>query len=237
MKTFPEVFCRGPLRRRSFLRLGLAGFAGLSLPDLFRLRANAAQAGSRRSSIIVVWLHGGASHIETYDPKPKAPSEYRGLFDPIDTRVPGLQFCELLPRQAQIADKFTILKSLVHTGFCHDDGPQQIFTGHPFQGRRLQPDHPDLFTIANFLRADPTRELPNYVGVYPIPYLGSAYLGPAYDPFSVYGDPNSPTFEVPNIGLKDRQAADRLEHRIGLRVGLDRLRKEIDQKRNMDAMD
>ncbi|HEY2249707.1 MAG TPA: DUF1501 domain-containing protein, partial [Planctomycetaceae bacterium] len=129
--------CLGPLRRRDFLRLGLAGFAGLSLPELFRLRADAAMPhASRRSAIIVVWLHGGASHLETYDPKPQAPSEYRGPFGPIDTRIPGLQFSELLPLQAAQADKFTVLKSLVHTGFCHDDGPQQIFTGHPIQGRR-----------------------------------------------------------------------------------------------------
>jgi len=211
MKTFSKTDCLGPLRRRSFLRLGLAGFAGLSLPELFRLRAEAAEpANSRRSAIIVVWMHGGASHLETYDPKPDAPSEYRGPYSPIDTKVPGLSVCELLPRQAAIADKFTVLKSLVHTGFCHDDGPQQIFTGHPIQGRRLKPDNPDLFSIANYLRSDPSRNLPNYIGVNPIPYLGSAYLGPTYDPFAVYGDPNAPEFEVPNIGLKDREAAARL---------------------------
>jgi len=230
--------CRGPLLRRDFLRLGLAGFAGLSLPELFRLRAEAATpASSRRSAIIVVWLHGGASHLETYDPKPQAPSEYRGPFEPIDTRVAGLQFSELLPLQAAMADKFTVLKSLVHTGFCHDDGPQQIFTGHPIQGRRLKPEDPDLFSIVNFLRNDPSRNLPNYVGVNPIPYLGSAYLGPSYDPFAVYGDPNAPEFVVPNIGLKDRETADRLGERIGLRVNLDRLRRELDQGGNMQALD
>jgi uncharacterized protein (DUF1501 family) len=238
MKRFANTNCHGPIRRRSFLRLGLAGFTGLSLPDLFRRRAEAAEPNSsRRSAIIVVWLHGGASHLETYDPKPEAPSEYRGPFSPIDTKVPGLRFCELLPRQAAIADKFTVLKSLVHTGFCHDDGPQQIFTGHPIQGRRLKPDNPDMLTIANYLRSDPTRNLPNYIGVNPIPYLGSAYLGPTYDPFAVYGDPNSPEFTVPNIGLKDGEAATRLGERIGLRVSLDRLRRDIDQGKNMAALD
>ncbi|MBI3865089.1 MAG: DUF1501 domain-containing protein [Planctomycetia bacterium] len=230
--------CAGPVRRREFLRLGLAGFAGLSLPDLFRLRATAgSRSERRRSAIIVVWLHGGASHIETFDPKPDAPSEYRGPFESIDTRIPGLQFSELLPRMAGIADKFTVLKSLVHTGFCHDDGPQQIFTGHPLQGRRLKPDDPDLLTIANYLRNDPARDLPNYVGVNPIPYLGSAYLGPAYDPFAVYGDPNAPDFAVPNIGIKDADGAARLKQRIGLRVGLDRLRRDVDTGKNMEALD
>lgn len=237
MDRAPKTACAGPIRRRDLLRLGLTGFSTLGLPDLFRLRAETPSAPARRSALIVVWLHGGASHLETYDPKPKAPSEYRGPYDPIDTRIPGLQFCELLPRQAALADKFTMLKGLVHTGFCHDDGPQQIFTGHPLQGRRLQPDHPDLLTIANYLRADAGRSLPNYIGVNPIPYLGSAYLGPTYDPFSITGDPNSSGFEVPNIGLKDRQSALRLEDRIGLRTSLDRVRREIDRKGNMEAMD
>ncbi|MFN0056167.1 MAG: DUF1501 domain-containing protein [Planctomycetales bacterium] len=238
MPRLAQSRCAGPTRRREFLRLGLTGFASLSLADLFRMRtASAAPPPARRTSVLVVWLHGGASHLETYDPKPDAPSEYRGPFDPIATRVPGLNYCELLPRQAAIADKVTVLRSLVHTGFCHDDGPQQIFTGHPIQGRRLKPDNPDLLSIANFLRTDPDRDLPNYVGVGPIPYLGSAYLGPAHEPFAVHGDPNAPTFEVPNIGLKDEEQARRLSQRIGLRVSLDRLRREIDRGGNMEAMD
>lgn len=224
--------------RREFLRLGLGGFVGMGLSDLFRLRESAHAGDSgRQSSLLVVWLHGGASHIETYDPKPSAPAEYRGPYQPIATRIPGVQFCELLPKQAAIADKITVLRSLVHTGFCHDDGPQQIFTGHPIQGRRLKPDHPDLFSITDFLRADPQRNLPNYVGVGPIPYLGSAYLGPSHEPFVVAGDPNSPEFSVPNIGLGDEKQAGRLERRIGLRVSLDRLQREVDRGGNMEAMD
>jgi hypothetical protein len=237
----PKTHCAGPLRRREFLRLGLTGFAGLSLPALYRLRAQAAAAETgasrERTALIVVWLHGGASHLETFDPKPLAPAEYRGPYSPIDTSVPGLRYCELLPRQASIADKCVVLRSLVHTGFCHDDGPQQIFTGHPLQGRRLAPEHPDLLTIANYVRRDPTRMIPNYVGVNPIPYLGSAYLGPAYGAFAVHGDPNSPQFEVPNIGLKDQSQQARLARRIGLRRGFDRLRRDLDQIGNMTAMD
>ena len=80
--------CPGPIKRREFLRAGLAGFATLSLPGLFQSRAEAGAAnGSDRTALIVVWLHGGASHIETYDPKPLAPSEFRGPYQPISTRV------------------------------------------------------------------------------------------------------------------------------------------------------
>src|SRR4051794_4515624 len=122
--------CRGPVGRREFLRAGLAGFAGLSLPDLFRLRTVAAAPPTRvKTALVVVWLHGGASHLDSFDPKPDAPSEYRGPFRPVETRVPGLFVSELFPRLAGVADRFTALRSLVHTGFCHDDGPQQIFTG------------------------------------------------------------------------------------------------------------
>ncbi len=238
VEHLPTNQCPGPIKRREFLRAGLAGFAALSLPGLFRLRAQAgAPGGSDRTALIVVWLHGGASHIETYDPKPLAPIEFRGPYQPIATRVPGLQFCELLPRQAAIAHRFAVLRSLVHTGFCHDDGPQQIFTGHPIQGRRLRPDNPDLLTITNYLRSDPSRKIPNYVGVSPIPYLGSAYLGPAYESFAVHGDPNDPKFVVPNIGLPDPAQATRLSERIGLRKQYDRLRHDVDQSGNMDAMD
>ncbi len=228
----------GSLARRAFLRIGLSGMTSLTLAELFRLRATAAQ--DKRvapKSLLVVWLHGGASHLETYDPKPLAPSEIRGPFRSIDTSVPGLSISELLPRQAKIAHRFTLLRSLVHTGFCHDDGPQQIFTGHPLQGRRLRPDHPDLLTITNYLRSDPERTIPNYVGVNPIPYLGSAYLGPAFEPFYIGGDPNDPKFEVPNIGLKNAGDVDRLGGRIDLRKRFDRLRREMDRSGNMTALD
>jgi hypothetical protein len=226
------------MERRAFLQAALTGLAGLTLADLFRLRATAGTDGdSPRNSLLVVWLHGGASHLETYDPKPLAPSEIRGPFGPIDTSVPGVQISELLPRQAKLARRFTLFRSLVHTGFCHDDGPQQIFTGHTFQGRRLRPDHPDLFSIANYLRADPRRKIPNYIGVNPIPYLGSAYLGPAFEPFSIGGDPNEPSFTVPNIGLANPGEVDRLGSRIELRKRFDRLRREMDQLGNMTALD
>jgi hypothetical protein len=224
--------------RRAFLRTGLSAFTGLTLADLFRLRATAGHdKHATPKSLLVVWLHGGASHLETYDPKPLAPSEIRGPFGPIETSVPGLQISELLPRQAKIAHQFTLVRSLVHTGFCHDDGPQQIFTGHPLQGRRLRPDHPDLFSITNYLRRDPDRAIPNYVGINPIPYLGSAYLGPAFESFSISGDPNDPMFEVPNIGLKSPGDFDRIGGRIDLRKRLDRMRREMDRSGNMLALD
>jgi len=128
------------------------------LPELLRRRAEAKAKKSRENTaLLVVWLHGGASHLETYDPKPLAPSEYRGPYRAIPTSVPGMQISELLPRHARVANRFTLLRSLVHTGPCHDSGPQQIFTGFPSMVNRLKPDHPDLFAIVDMLRSDSTR--------------------------------------------------------------------------------
>jgi hypothetical protein len=231
--TPPATPCRGPFSRRAFLRLGLAG---LTWPALLRLRAEAGPP-RRDTALLVVWLHGGASHLETYDPKPLAPTEYRGPFRPIATRVAGMQVCELLPRHARVAHRFTLLRSLAHTGPCHDSGPQQLFTGFPITVNRLKPDHPDLFAVVDRLRADPSRPLPNNVGVPPIPYLGAAYLGPAHEPFAVHGDPNDPRFEVPNIALHDPGQRARLGDRRHLRQRLDHIARRGDHLARRDGFD
>ncbi|MBX3440935.1 MAG: DUF1501 domain-containing protein [Planctomyces sp.] len=225
--------------RRDVLRVGLGGLAGLSLPELFRARAAAADAPVHQANtaLILVWLPGGASHIETYDPKPDAPSEYRGPFQPIDSTAPGVRLCELLPRHAAIADRFTILRSVVHTGFCHQQGTQQLLTGHPVLQMKNQPDHPDLLSIAHRVRHDARRTLPNYVGLPPVNYSGSAYLGSGYDPFAVYGDPNSPSFAIPNLALPDVARAAQLQDRMSLRRQLDRLCRDVDRFGEMDALD
>lgn len=227
------------VNRRAFLQIGLGSFAGLTLPQLFRLRAaqGAEPLPQKPSAIILVWLIGGMSHLESYDPKPESGTEYQGPYAPIDTAVPGMQISELLPRHAQIAKRFTLLRSLVHTGFCHQQGAQQLLTGHPVRELRNKPDDPDLFSITHFLRSNSERVLPNYVGVNPVPYVGSAYLGPAWEPFSVTGDPNSPGFSVPNLGISDAATVNRLGERIGLRKAFDRVRQQVDRAGAMQALD
>ena len=236
--------CPGPIKRREFLRIGLSGFATLSLPGLFQLRARAAtEQPKARTAVILVWLRGGASHLETYDPKPDAPSEFRGVFSPISTRVPGMQISELLPRHAKIADKFTLLRSMAHTGGGHPAGSLQMLTGDPDPQDKDKPIFPDWMTVANFLRADRTRPLPNYVGVNPVTrydnftIAGPAYVGPSYGPFTVNGDPNDPHFAVPNIGFKDQAQSERLSDRIRLKQSLDRLDRAVDQSGTMRAID
>jgi hypothetical protein len=223
------------MRRREFLR---AGLAGLSLADLLQLRARAGTSPSGdRTALIVVWLQGGASHLETYDPKPDAPAEIRGPFGSIATRAGGVRISELLPEHARVADRFAILRSLSHSGFCHQQGNQQMFTGHPEQALKLKPDHPDLLCIAHKLRSDPGGRVPTYVGVNPIPYVGSAYLGPEFEPFHVLGDPNSTGFAVPGIGLADPAQLARLDGRKGLVGRFDGLRRAIDDTMQTDAFD
>jgi len=220
----------------------MTGLAGLSLPELYRLRQSSGQeigkSGKRGSTaVIVVFLHGGASHLETWDPKPDAPIEYRGPFQTIATKTPGLRFCELLPKQAAISDRFTIVRSLVHSGFCHGIGQQQMFTGHEIREFRPRSDHPEFLAITSRLRGNKGRLLPNYVGATPIPYLGAAYLGPAYEPFAVNGDPNLPEFRVPNIGGPDQAGLDRIQQRMSLREQLDRLTKSADDHGSLAAGD
>ncbi len=225
----------GPIDRRGFTRLGLGGLGSLTLPGLFARRAFA--QSRERTALIVVWLQGGASHLETYDPKPNAPSEIRGPFKSIPTNVPGIKVCELLPLQARIAEKCAILRSLVHTGFCHQQGNQQLMTGHPVLEMKNRSDHPDLMSIAHHVRGDADRVLPSYVALNPIPYVGSAYLGPAHDGFDVSADPNLPGFRVANLSRPVRAEADRMGDRLGLKQRLDALSRDADQRQRADSLD
>jgi uncharacterized protein (DUF1501 family) len=227
-----------PIHRREVLRLGLTGLTSLGLPGLFALRAGAAiSVPHERTAIILVFLHGGASHLETYDPKPLAPAEYRGPFAAIDTKVAGIRLSELLPKHAAVADRFTILRSMVHTGFCHGIGQQQMFTGQEVRQFSPKSQYPEFLAITNYLRGRRERTLPNYVGVHPIPYLGAAYLGSAYDAFAIHGDPNSPQFAIPNLGTAEPGQVRRMDARLDLRRQMDRLRRDIDRSAAMGAID
>ena len=235
-------FCPGPESRRGFLRMGLAGFATLSLPGILRLRAaTAATTPRQKTAVIMVWQPGGCSHIDTYDPKPHAASEYRGPFSTIPTSVPGLQFTELLPMQAKIADKMTVLRSMRHGSPGHPAGSMRMLSGDPDIRDKTKPKLPDWMSVTNYLRSleGPRQNpLPAYVGVNaPSSYNGPAYLGDAYAPFSVTGDPNLPNFSVPNIGLTDQREVKHLGRRSSLRKNLDTLERAFDQAGELQALD
>src|SRR6266852_5396032 len=104
-------YCDG-INRRSFLKLGVSGMASLALPQVARAREHT--GASKNTSVILIWLDGGPGHMDMYDMKPDAPAEYRGLWKPIRTRVPGFDVTELFPKQAKVTDKFSIVRSLHH---------------------------------------------------------------------------------------------------------------------------
>ena len=232
------------LHRRELLRAGLTGFTSLTLPALLRLRAEGAYQGktNQDTAVILVWLRGGASHLETWDPKPSAPSEYRGPYAPIHTCTAGIQVSELLPRLSRVSDRYALLRSVAHGAGGHPAGSLQVLGGDPANADKPTPTYPDWMSLVSFLRRRPSRSIPNYVAVNPVDrydsfqIAGPAYLGPGYEPFKVTGNPNDPNFEVPNISLNEDRR-QQLRRRIGLRASFDRLRSEMDATGLMDAVD
>ncbi len=246
----PGPFAAAPARhpagssRREVLRVGLAGFGSLTLPGLLRARAEAPAAGAagrEPTAVIMVWLPGGLSHIDSYDPKPDITSEYRGPFRTIPTAVPGLTFTELLPRQARIADRFALLRSMQQTAGGHPAGSMQMLSGDPDTRDKPKPRYPDWMTVANYLRAKEgprANPLPRYIGVNPpLEYNGPAYLGDAYQPFVVSGDPSQPSFSVPHVGTASGRDGARLDRRVALRRQFDSLGRAIERQADFQALD
>jgi len=247
--TTPSQNCRGPIPfgstgRRAFLQTGLAGFASLTLPGILKLQSRAAapaSTNSEKKAVIMVWQPGGLSHLDSYDPKPDAGSDYSGPFKPISTKVTGLQFSELMPRQAALADKLVVLRSMRLTAGGHPAGSMQLLTGDPDTRDKPKPKYPDWMTVSNYMQAQrgPRQNpLPAYVGINPpLEYNGPAYLGDTYSPFVVSGNPDSPSFSVPNIGLTDSDEVRRLGRRSTLRQKLDTLDRAFDHAHELTALD
>lgn len=236
--------CCGPMARRGFLQAGMVGLGGLGLSDLLRLRARANPAGRTASdtAVILVWLPGGMSHIDTYDMKPNAPVEYRGEFRPIRTVVPGLDVCELMPQHAKVAHQFSIVRSVSHSYIQHGGGTKQMLMARP----PLRPEgeganeYPVIGSVVSKLREGQAVGLPNYVlctdeGTLTAPHQ-SAYLGPAHGPFTIGANFLTPEFKIQNLTLA-KQIEGRLDNRLELLRGFDELRRELDRSGGMAAMD
>lgn len=241
-KTLPNNFCPGPIQRRGFMKMGLGGFTSLTLPNVLRLRAeNPSPTKPKKNAVILVWQPGGCSHIDTYDPKPLAPSEYRGPFGTISTAVPGMNFTELLPMQAKIADKFSVLRSMRHGSPGHPAGTMRMLSGDQDTRDKVKPRLPDWMSVTSYLRskAGPrATPLPPHVAFNgPASYNGPAYLGDAYSPYYITGDPAQPNFSVSNIGLSDPNEVQHLGRRATLRKNLDTLERSLDQVGELSALD
>lgn len=178
-------YCDG-LSRRSFLQLGGLATGALSLPNLLQRDAAAKQAsvGRRGKSIIMICLGGGPSHLDMYDMRPEAPVEYRGEFQPIASSVPGMQMCELMPRQAEIAHRFSVVRSLQWQEPCHQFS--EICTGFPTKEAR-----PSFGSLVNRLYTGGSGQLPRFIDLAgdgdKVKAEAPRYAGSAYRAFSPHG--------------------------------------------------
>lgn len=222
-----RCLCDG-IDRRDFFRVGSLG-AGFTLADLLRLQAQGGASPKGRSkSVIMVNLAGGISHIDTYDMKPKAPAEVRGEFRPIQTGVPGMDLCELLPLHAQIADQFSIVRGLraysrEHNFFEHQTGATEEW----------KPQRPAIGSVISRLRG--VGAIPQFVNL--CVTLGNvtlnpdpSYLGAAHRPFFPQGR------DLENLVLR-RMSPDRLADRKALLDSLDNVRRDLDARQEMAALD
>lgn len=197
-------------RRRSFLQIGALGALGLTLPELLRQRSLAGEGSGRARSAILVFLTGGPSHHDTFDPKPDAPAEIRGEYSAIATAVPGVQFASSMPRLAEQMGRMAILRAVTHRDGAHEPGVATMQTGYTFR-----PGHnfPGMGAVVGFEKQSRVQEsgLPPYVGL--PDGRGGGHLGPSFNPFAIPGDPNAAGFRVPDVTYPEGMSSERFERR------------------------
>ena len=239
----------GGVHRRTAIGIGACSALGLTLPQI--LRADA-ESERREKSVILIWLDGGPSQLETYDPKPEAPADYRGPWTAIPTSIPGTFVTEKFPLQAKQADRFSIIRSLHHDNGDHFAAGHWMLTGRfGSTAANLAPMYPSLGSHITRVKGITRNGLPGYVGlpaahaIYKYPgYMGAAYLGEAFNPFQVNNSQRylastytagikPPTFLA---SLKD-DSAGRVADRVGLLKQLDQTQRLIDSTGLMDSMD
>jgi hypothetical protein len=215
--------------RRGFLRAGVLGTLGLSLPQLLSSQARAAQDGKsvdRTKSVIILWMRGGPSQHDMWDPKPDAPAEVRGEFGSIATNVTGIRVTELLPQTARIMDKWSIVRSLAHRvqdgNVGHGDGDQICFTGYPSgkDGQVNVMPSCGSYVAKQKQKLNPT--MPAYVMIPKmVPGTEPAWLGPSCKPFETLADPADATapFVIPSLGLNPDVTTEQLSDRRKLLTG------------------
>jgi hypothetical protein len=231
--------CDGASRRR-FLRVGALGLAGLTMPEVLRLRAQDAARGepTKETAVIQVYLGGGPSHLDTYDLKPDAPREFRGEFSPIATGLPGVELCEMFPRQARLMDKLAVVRSLHHTTADHGAGSHWVLTGFPpAMPNPRSNDRPSVGSVVARMRGANRPGVPPFVAISrPPTFSHAAYLGPGYNPFSLDSEPEADA-RVRNLDPPAGLSMDRIEDRRDLLGKLDRINRGRDLSGTMQGMD
>jgi len=238
----PVHFCDG-LTRRDFLHAGSLGLLGLTLPDLFTLRALGAVNPDKDVNCILLMLVGAPSQLDTWDMKPDAPAEIRGPYKPIPTNVPGIQISEIFPRMARHADKYALVRSVYHTAAAvHDTGHQMMQTGWLFQGGI---EYPNIGCVLSKLKGPKGDVPPHVLMPHPIGNTGgnmphgqtAGYLGKTYDPFVLNADPSAPDFKVPDMLPPDYIAAVRVDRRRSWRTAIDQSVSYFESNQDARLMD
>lgn len=217
--------------RRSFLRLGVVPSVGLGLIDAANGETPATPARND-VSIILFFMAGGPSHIDTYDMKPAQAAEVRGPFAPIDTNLPGLSVCDLMPRHAAIADRLSVIRSLSHDLSVHDDATHWLQTGYPLlNARQKGQQNPSQGSVVSYFRSHPTNPMPPYVCI-PEDYrrhLGfyehAAFLSSRHNALDAGGDPSHGNYRPPNFMLPGDITPNRIQDRRELFGALDQLHR------------
>jgi len=226
--------CEGT-SRRNFLRVGGLGMGSLSLAGLLQQKAQAAAKGKSGSdkSVIWLWLSGGPTHVETFDPKMTAPAEYRSVTGEVQTVVPGITYGGNFEKMAAVADRISVVRSFAHTNSGHSGGTHYVMTGYD---NRLadnggNPDRPFLGSIVSRIRGTnhPETGIPTYVRMGGIYADGPSFLGTAFGPFDPAGEARR------NMALAVDQ--QRLSNRRTMLDGIDTLRRDIDRKGLMEGLD
>lgn len=226
--------------RRSFLHTGLLAGLGLTLPQMLRLEAQAAQKhyptreGVARS-VIQIFLPGGLSHQESWDPKPLAPADYRGPFGTIKTTLPGVEFSEHLKNLAQVADHLTVIRSMAHGEAAHERGTHNLFTGY-----RPSPavDYPSMGSVISH-ELGGRNDLPPYVCIPTVPneFANSGYLPSAHGPFAIGSDPSEKDFRVRDLNMPDGVDHARFARRRSLLETVDSHFRTLERSDALDSMD
>ena len=227
-----------PTDRRAFLSAGSAALTGLTLPDLLQAESHSAASSQSNRSVILLWMRGGPSQHETWDPKPDAPVEYRGAFGATNTSVPGIQIVDMMPQCASIQHKWSIIRSLHHKNAGHSAGDQIVFTGYDPGPDPTINVHPSCGSIVSEQLGHTRKELPAYVMVpRQVPGTDSAYLGPAHKPFETIADPATKgSFNLQNFTLSEQISNSRFQDRKGLLREFDQLKGKLDSSGQMDSL-
>jgi hypothetical protein len=221
--------------RRDFLKVGALGMGGLALSDLLRARAQASEQGrpTRNTSVVWLWLGGGPTHVETFDPKMDAPAEFRSVVGDVATNVPGVRIGSVFPRLARVSDKMAYVRSFAHRNSGHGGGTHWVMTGYdyPPADNGMGQVKPGLGSILARHRGanNPSTGLPNYVRLGGTLGDGPAWLGSAYAPFDTAGSARN------NMNLQ--VTLDRLAERRGLLHSFDTLNREVDRTGLMTGLD